>query len=207
MCELKQARFISKSCGNCGAAVRHRTVWLFLQRKTNVFNDNLKLLHFAPEFCFVNRFKKKGNIEYVSADLNAPRAMKKIDISNIPFSDNHFDVSISIDVLDDVDDDLKAIEELYRITKPNGWGIHLAPINYNLETTFEDPSINTPELRKKHYGAYANKRVYGRDYHHKFKSAGFKPEIYRTESFCSDDEISMMGLNRDFKVYYLKKIS
>ena len=62
VCELKQARFISKSCGNCGAAVRHRTVSLFLQRKTNVFNDNLKLLHFAPEFCFVNRFKKKGNI-------------------------------------------------------------------------------------------------------------------------------------------------
>ncbi len=150
VCDSKQARFISKSCGNCGAAVRHRTVWLFLQRKTNLFDDNLKLLHFAPEFCFVTRFKKKENIEYVSADLNAPRAMKKIDISNIPFSDNHFDVSISIDVLDDVDDDLKAIEELYRITKPNGWGIHLSPINYNLEATFEDPSINA-QVRSKVY--------------------------------------------------------
>ena len=33
---------------------RHRLMWLFMKEKTNFFTDNLRFLHIAPEYCFIN---------------------------------------------------------------------------------------------------------------------------------------------------------
>ena len=32
---------------------RHRLLWLYLQNETNFFSEQLKVLHFAPEQCFL----------------------------------------------------------------------------------------------------------------------------------------------------------
>lgn len=42
------------------------------------------------------------------------------DITNIPFQDNFFDLAICIDVLEHIQDDLKALKELFRVLKPEG---------------------------------------------------------------------------------------
>lgn len=86
ICDSTHRDFISNSCPKCDSSVRHRTVWLFLVRKTIFFADNLKFLHFAPEFCFVQKFKKLMNLDYLTADYNAPRAMEKMDMMNISLS-------------------------------------------------------------------------------------------------------------------------
>ena len=64
---------------------RHRLIWLFLKAKTNFFSDNLKVLHIAPELCFMKKFEKMPNVDYVTADLESPLAKVKMDIHNIPF--------------------------------------------------------------------------------------------------------------------------
>lgn len=48
---------------------------------------------------------------------------QKASIDNIPFKDQEFDLAVSLDVLYhlDVKDDLKALKELYRILKNNGY--------------------------------------------------------------------------------------
>ena len=53
---------------------RHRLLWLYLKNETNFFTDTLKVLHFAPEQAFHNRFKKLENITYTTTDLNSPIA-------------------------------------------------------------------------------------------------------------------------------------
>jgi len=83
VCERKLRKFKSKSCPYCGAGIRHRTLWFFLLRKTNFFKRKLDVLHIAPEHCFFKKMKKQQNINYLSADLNSPRAMVKIDITNM----------------------------------------------------------------------------------------------------------------------------
>ncbi len=200
ICESKHKSFTSNSCcPSCDASVRHRTVWLFLQRKTNFFTDQFKFLHFAPEFCFVKKFKKVPNIDYLSADFNAPRAMEKMDMMHIPYPDNHFDISLSIDVLDDIPDDFKAIAELYKVQKSDGWSIHLSPVIDSLEVTLEDPEITKdPKKRLEYYGGYANLRRYGMDYKDRLASSGFTVEVYMTDDFCTQDEIENMGLLREF---------
>ena len=37
---------------------RHRLLWLYLQDKTDFFTAEHKVLHLAPEQCFVKRFRK-----------------------------------------------------------------------------------------------------------------------------------------------------
>ncbi len=49
--------------------------------------------------------------------------MKEIDVTSITYDSNTFDVILCSHVLEHVLDDDKAMRELYRVLKPNGWGI------------------------------------------------------------------------------------
>ena len=44
---------------------RHRLFWLYLKNETDFFSNNFKVLHFAPEQCFLKRFRKLKNIDYL----------------------------------------------------------------------------------------------------------------------------------------------
>lgn len=152
---------------------RHRLLWLFLKSETPFFEKPLKVLHFAPEQAFYNRFRNLKNLKYTTTDLNSPLADVKADICNLPFEDNSFDVILCNHVLEHIPDDKKAMEELYRIMKPGGWGIFQIPQDLNRETTFEDDSITDPAERARIFGQYDHVRVYGRDYFNKLRAVGF----------------------------------
>ncbi len=155
---------------------RHRLLWLYLKNETHFFSDELKVLHFAPEQCFLKRFRNLNNLDYTTTDLLSPIADVKADICNLPFGDNQFDVILCNHVLEHIPDDTRAMQELYRVMKPGGWGIFQIPQDLNRETTFEDDSITDKKERAKIFGQYDHVRVYGRDYFEKLRSIGFKVE-------------------------------
>jgi len=155
---------------------RHRLLWLYLKNETNFFSENLKALHFAPEQCFLKRFRKLKNLDYTTTDLLSPIADVKADICDLPFEDNSYDVILCNHVLEHIPDDTKAMQELYRVMKPGGYGIFQIPQDLNRETTFEDETITDKAKRAKIFGQYDHVRVYGRDYFDKLRSIGFKVE-------------------------------
>ncbi|MHA7832600.1 MAG: class I SAM-dependent methyltransferase [Flagellimonas sp.] len=155
---------------------RHRLLWLYLKNKTDFFTKSLKLLHFAPEQAFYNRFKKLDNLEYTTTDLNSPLADVTADICNLPFQDNSFDVILCNHVLEHIPNDTKAMQELYRIMKVGGWGIFQIPQDLKREETFEDNSITDRKERARIFGQYDHVRIYGRDYFDKLRSIGFTVE-------------------------------
>jgi len=71
---------------------RHRLLWLYLKKKTDFFTAPARMLHMAPEYCFMNRFRAMDNLDYVTADLNSPWADVHCDICDLPFADNSFDI-------------------------------------------------------------------------------------------------------------------
>jgi len=152
---------------------RHRLIWLYLKEKTNFFTDKINFLHIAPEYCFIKRFKKLKNIKYTTADLISPWADIKMDVHEIPFTENVFDVIMCNHVLEHVQDDEKVMKEFYRVMKKDGWGIFQVPIEYKNEKTLEDPEINTPQLREKHYWQSDHMRLYGKDFAKKLRAVGF----------------------------------
>lgn len=151
---------------------RHRLLWLYLTNETDFFTSKKKVLHMAPEQCFLARFRKL-NHDYKTADLDSPIADVKADIINLPFNDNSFDVIFCNHVLEHVQDDTKAMKELFRVMKKGGMGIFQVPQDLNRDITFEDNSITDPKERAKIFGQYDHVRVYGRDYFDKLREIGF----------------------------------
>lgn len=155
---------------------RHRLLWLYLKNETDFFTANKSVLHFAPEQCFLKRFKNLKNLDYTTTDLLSPIADVKADICNLPFEANSYDIIFCNHVLEHIPDDSKAMQELYRVLKPNGMAILQIPQDLNRETTFEDNSIIDKKERAKIFGQYDHVRIYGLDYFDKLRSIGFKVE-------------------------------
>lgn len=155
---------------------RHRLLWLYLKNETDFFTAEKKVLHFAPEQAFYKRFRNMSNLDYTTTDLNSPLADVKADICNLPFKDNEFDIIFCNHVLEHIPDDKKAMEELYRVMKPNGMGVFQIPQDLNRAITFEDDTITDQQERTRIFGQYDHVRVYGRDYFDKLRAIGFKVE-------------------------------
>lgn len=175
---------------------RHRLMWLYLNR-TDFFTANLKVLHVAPEQCFYKKFKAMTNLDYTTTDLFSPLADVKADIRNLPFEDNSFDVIFCNHVLEHIVEDNLAISELYRVMKPNGWGIFQVPIEEDREKTYEDFSIISPSDRKIHFGQYDHVRIYGQDYYTRLEKLGFKVEKINLSNFISDTDIKKNALQKN----------
>ena len=163
-------------CPNCLSLERHRLMWLFLKEKTPFFNNSLHVLHIAPEACFINRFEKIHGDHYITADIESPLAKVKMDIHQIPFEQNTFDVVLCNHVLEHVNDDIKAMREIHRVLKPKGFAILQVPFfNPVPEVTFEDATITNKQEREKIFGQDDHVRKYGRDYPQRIKRAGLTP--------------------------------
>jgi len=168
---------------------RHRLLWLYLNNETNFFTDYHKVLHFAPEQAFYKRFRNMKNLDYITTDLNSPLADVKADICNLPFKDNEFDVILCNHVLEHIPDDTKAMQELYRVLKPGGFGVFQIPQDLTRELTFEDNSITDKKERAKIFGQYDHVRIYGKDYFNKLRSVGFKVDEVNYTASLSEDMI------------------
>ncbi len=173
---------------------RHRLLWLYLKNETDFFTAEKKLLHFAPEQCFLKRFRELKNLDYTTTDLLSPIADVKADICNLPFEDNSYDVIFCNHVLEHIPDDTKAMQELFRVMKPGGWGIFQIPQDLNRDVTFEDDSITDKAERAKIFGQYDHVRIYGRDYFDKLRSIGFTVEEVDYTATFSDSEIDKFRL-------------
>ena len=173
---------------------RHRLLWLYLKNETHFFTSKIKLLHFAPEQAFYNRFKKLKNIDYTTTDIESPLADVKADICDLPFKDNEFDFILCNHVLEHIKDDTKAMQELFRVLKPGGIGIFQIPQDLNRDVTFEDDTIVDSKERAKIFGQYDHVRVYGRDYFDMLRNVGFKVKEENYTLNLSEEEIKKYAL-------------
>lgn len=194
-------------CPNCLALERHRLLWLWLQRESNLFTTRQKLLHIAPEVALMRELKRlyaSAPEQYVTADLESPLADMHFDIQQIPLEENSFDVVICNHILEHVESDAQALSELYRILRPGGWGVVLSPVDLSRERTFEDDSITDPAERTRLFGQYDHRRVYGRDYVERLSQAGFCVEDYDYKNEFSESEQSLYALP-DEHIYIVRK--
>ncbi|MDG2152658.1 MAG: methyltransferase domain-containing protein, partial [Crocinitomicaceae bacterium] len=174
---------------------RHRLMWLYLKRKTAFFSaKNLKVLHIAPEQCFLPHFKKQKNLNYTTADLVSPIADLHFDLHDIPLEDNQYDVVFCNHVMEHVDDPIRCMSELNRVMKPGGWAIMQVPQDMNREVTYEDKSITSPEEREKHFWQKDHVRLFGKDYPNYLEKSGFKVDEFDLNTEFDTTEASKFRL-------------
>lgn len=193
-------------CPNCLALERHRVIWVFLKKKTDFFTNKKKVLHIAPEACFIDRFEALHGDDYITVDLESPLAKVKADIHHMPFEENTFEAVFCNHVMEHVADDIQAMKEILRVMKPGGFAIIQIPFFIPVpDVTIEDPSVTDPKERYLLYGQDDHVRMYGKDYPERLRSAGF--HVSEEDFVCAlpKEMIEKHGLLESEVIYYCTK--
>ena len=210
---LKEERVIGAGyrpnavCPRCYSFDRERLVYLYLERKTDLFSRLARVLHVAPEVKLGQALMARPNIDYLSLDLAAGRAMAMADIAHLPHADGAFDVVICNHVLEHVPDDREPISELYRVLRSGGYAILQVPVALKLNRTYEDPTITAPEQRAEKFGQADHVRLYGRDYPQRLERAGFSVEEYSFRDEFGEAFARRYALLDDERLFVCRKPS
>ncbi len=178
------------ACPQCGALERHRALFIFY---SSVFSGNVdgkKLLHFAPEECFINFFSKLP-IEYIQSHYKCPG---EGDMQDIRYPDSFFDWVLSHHVLEHVENDKKALGEVWRVLKNNGICYLSVPISWKIRTI--DYGFPNPDEHE-HY------RSYGYDITERFR--GFVWKRIDFKDFIDERSFKEFGINTDEPLFELRK--
>lgn len=178
ICNKKIKSFITvnndRLCPRCGSLQRTRRLWNILQ--TEFLKEKQKILDFSPSRS-IYRVMKKGNYFYFSSDLSRDFISDvTYDITDIDSVDNNFNLIICSHILEHIEDDLKAMNELIRVLKKGGYCIVQTPSKDG--EIIEDYSIISPEDRERHFGQPDHVRIYSIEgLKNRLESVGFQVEI------------------------------
>lgn len=165
-------------CPDCMSTARERLVIAMLG-KMNIHGK--KFLHLSPEENVFRYISGKGEI--ITADLepgfykSIDSSIMQTDVTNLSFANHSFDIVIGNHIMEHIPDDLKAMEEIYRVLKPEGIAILQVPFSTTIPETIEEPSIKNPKMQSELFGQKDHVRIYNlQDYINLLKSVGFSVE-------------------------------
>ncbi len=180
ICDRKLRKFIpvtggDKLCPRCGSLSRNRRLYDVLQK--GYLRKDLTVLDFSPSRNLYRVLKANEDIQYISSDFAGEfLSDRHYDITRIELPDKSVDLVICYHILEHIDDDSRAMSELYRILKTGGTCLVQTPFKDG--DIYEDPLIRTSEERQKHFGQADHVRVYSvQGLKNRLALSGFHVEI------------------------------
>jgi SAM-dependent methyltransferase len=214
--KLEQAETLNYqaySCPVCGASDRDRLFALYLQTYFSRMkkDEQISILDIAPS-APLSRYIRKSiaisvlNVSYRTADMEMASVDDKIDVSDMRlYANNHFDFFICSHVLEHVQDDHKALSELYRILKPGGFGILMVPIILGLEKIAEDPFETDESERWRRFGQDDHVRLYSKNgFIDRAKKVGFLVHQY-DKMYFGEKLFKQSGITNQSILYIVEK--
>ena len=204
-----ERRMLRKSetgyCPRCNAKARHRRIWLYLRQNTTLFSKSVRLLEVAPWWAFARRFNRMPNIVYVGLDLQraGPQVTVLGDAVSLPIHSDCLDAAICIHVLEHLEDDRRAIAELFRVLRPGGWAIITVPLRLD-QPTHEDPAIRESADRARVFGEPGHVRFYGMDLIDRIREGGFDVTLDLAERIPPGTS-RRFGLRDDENIFHCHK--
>lgn len=199
-------------CPRCNAKARHRRLWLYLDSEFLAdgawhtgTRGALWLLDVAPWPALARRVRSCRRLNYVGIDLAArgPHVSVRGNVTALPFADARFDIVVCQHVLEHVQDDARALAELFRVTVPGGHVLVSVPIRLD-RPTHEDPSVVTPQDRERAFGERSHVRYYGHDLAERLAAAGFRVALDRADSI-PEHVRERHGLRTDEHVFHCRR--
>jgi SAM-dependent methyltransferase len=175
LCGKKLHSFIllengEKLCPSCGSISRTRRLWDILIT-ASLLKEGISILDFSPSRSLYRVLKNRTDIHNSSTDLSGDFISDfHYNITNIPAEAGTHDLIICYHILEHIPEDMKAIQELYRVLKSGGTCIIQTPFKEG--ETYEDPSIDNDQDRIKHFGQKDHVRVYS--------AAGLKDRLVKS---------------------------
>jgi len=204
LCEANLKTFLSLAnndllCPRCGSLSRTRKLYQILEEKQLLKG---KILHFSPPLSLNKKINQTTDIQYISSDFeNEFIADVKYDLTNISAKDETFDLFIAYHILEHIEADSKAMEELFRISKKGGFGLIQTP--FKTGEIYEDFSIKTPKERLTHFGQEDHVRIYSVEgLRTRLEKVGFKVD----ELSFKEKESNYFGFKLEETVLLVSKI-
>jgi SAM-dependent methyltransferase len=195
------------ACYDCGSSDRERLMYAYLEHERDLLTEpaHLRVLHIAPEKRLSRFLLTVGFGEYVCGDLfaegyNHAAHVRNIDVNDIPFDDDTFDLILCNHVLEHVPTDDVAMKELARVLAPGGTAILQVPISANSAETFEDFTVVDPKEREQVFGQFDHVRIYGQDYVTRLGRAGFTVDRVNLA-----EKYARYGVNPDEELFVCSK--
>jgi SAM-dependent methyltransferase len=197
LADLAYAYGEDRVCWVCGSMERHRLLHVLFDERPAMFTPGMALLHVAPEAPLLQRIQSVAGIRYVGGDLERHFSDVRLDVTDLAFPDASFDAVICNHVLEHITDDHRAMSEIRRVLKPDGWALLLVPdVVEQGPRTYEDRRIVEPAARLQAYGQVDHVRVYGWDYVDRLSAAGLDTEVIRMEDHLSSEFIQRHRLEK-----------
>jgi SAM-dependent methyltransferase len=159
ICDKKLSNFVSiendRLCPRCGSIQRTRRLWQIINDR--FLKDETKILDFSPSRSIYRLLKK--NVNYLSSDLSGDFLSDvSFDITQIEADSESYDLILCFHILEHIDDDIAAMEELFRVLKNGGNCLIQTPFKDG--DIFEDNTIVLPKEREKYFGQIDHVRIY-----------------------------------------------
>lgn len=152
-------------CPDCGASDRDRLIVSYLKKEgLPKAEENYRVLQIAPSKPISNWLNKYcSQIAYETADLYMQDVDFKIDIQNMEsIEKDTYDLIICSHVLEHVENDRRALEEIKRILKEDGKCIFLVPVTLGYEEIDEAFGLSSEENWRR-FGQGDHCRRYGKN--------------------------------------------
>jgi len=184
-------------CPVCGSLPRSRRLYKLLTE--NYLKSGFSILDFSPSRALFRVLKKRKDITYFSTDFEDEfLADYHFDITKIDTEVEKFDLILCYHVLEHIEDDSAAMNELFRVLKKGGIALIQTPFKEG--EIYEDFSIKTPEERLKHFGQNDHVRIYSAEgLQKRLENAGFYVDI---KTFGKED---YSGFSENERVLVCKK--
>ena len=202
VCDFRMSKFVmlkknDKLCPKCGSLSRTRRLSKFIDPKI----QGAKILHFSPSRSIRTRLESLTNITYVTTDFAGEfEAIKRLNIEAIDEPDNQYDIIICYHVLEHIENDLKAMQELYRVTKSGGICIIQTPFKEG--DIYEDIRLKSEAERLLHFGQKDHVRTYSVEgLMNRLSGAGF----HTTKQVYKESKDNRNGFSTDETIIVAKK--
>lgn len=171
-------------CPNCGSKNRERLILDILQNEIDC--NNKKVLLFAPEKNIYNYLKQVATLTTVDIEpqLYKPidKAVQFADATHLQFANDSFDILIANHILEHIPNDDVALQQMYRVLKPNGVAILQVPYSKKLQQTIEDKTIKNPALQEQLFAQKDHVRIYAyANYIERLQAANFTVKVLQPD--------------------------
>jgi SAM-dependent methyltransferase len=183
-------------CPQCASHPRHRALFLWAKSENRFTNKQGVGLVFAPERAFVPIWASASSLRVFGLDIRPRRNLSlRADLCSLPIMNDSIDLQWCHHVLEHIENDGRAIRELYRVLRPvTGELILSVPMQIGRKT--------------REYG-YSNKgesghwRIYGDDLIDRIYECGFTVESISCD--LSPSDFARYGLIQD-RFYICRKL-